>query len=160
MTRFASLLALAALSACIPMAQIQQQQQQHIARMCQDPNYAYESGYNSGLERRRLDTTWVDTSCMPAWRAQIRQSYESGYENGMQHAPIVVNGMGGGGRARGAVYVTQPSCTFSSDCDEGQSCRHDSASGQNVCMGGGYAGDACWFSSDCVSNDCSSNRCR
>lgn len=156
MTRFASLLVLA-LASCIPMGHIQQQNAQHVQRMCSDANYAYESGYNSGLERRRLDTTWVDTSCMPEWRAQIRQSYQTGYDAGMQHAPIVVNGMGaGGGRA---VVVTQPTCTFSSDCGEGQSCRRDSASGQNICMGGGYAGDACWFSSDCMSNECSSNRC-
>ena len=164
MTRFASILvaslSIALAASCVPMGHYQQMNQQHVARMCQDANYAYESGYNSGLERRRLDTTWVDTSCMPAWRAQIRQSYQTGYEQGMSHAPIVVNGMGGGGGARGAVYVSEPSCTFSSDCADGQSCRRDSASGANVCMGGGYAGDACWFSSDCVSNQWSSNRCR
>jgi hypothetical protein len=46
-------------------------------------------------------------------------------------------------------------CTFSSDCGDGRSCRADAA-GTNVCMGGGYAGEPCWFSSDCVSGSCDS----
>jgi len=50
-------------------------------------------------------------------------------------------------------------CTFSSDCGEGRSCRAD-RDGTNVCMGGGYAGDPCWFSSDCVSGSCSEKVCR
>jgi hypothetical protein len=75
---------------------------------------------------------------------------------------------GGGGFATGpapARHVQRgPSadvetCTFSSDCGEDRSCRAD-ASGMNVCMGGGYAGDPCWFSSDCVSGSCSDKVCR
>jgi hypothetical protein len=152
-----ALFVLAALPACVPMnARVEQANAEHVQRMCGDANYAYESGYNSGLERRRLDTTWVDTTCVPEARQQVRTAYQTGYEQGMQHAPIVVNGLGGGG---GTGYTAASSCTFSSDCGDGQSCRRDSASGANVCMGGGYAGDACWFSSDCVSNECTHNRC-
>ena len=55
--------------------------------------------------------------------------------------------------ARPATTSQLETCTFSSDCGEGRSCRAD-ASGTNVCMGGGYAGDPCWFSSDCVSGSC------
>jgi len=60
---------------------------------------------------------------------------------------------------RAVVVMQQQTCTFSSDCDEGQSCRAD-ASGTEVCMGGGYAGDACWFSSDCLSGSCDDKICR
>ena len=50
-------------------------------------------------------------------------------------------------------------CTFSSDCGEDRSCRAD-ANDTKVCMGGGYAGDPCWFSSDCLSDSCSNKVCR
>jgi hypothetical protein len=52
------------------------------------------------------------------------------------------------------------SCTFDSDCGQGRSCRM--IDGGKVCMGGGSAGDYCWFSSDCLSNSCdlSTKYCR
>jgi hypothetical protein len=53
-------------------------------------------------------------------------------------------------------YSTVETCTFSSDCGDDRSCRAD-ANGTKVCMGGGYAGDPCWFSSDCVSGSCDSS---
>jgi hypothetical protein len=161
MKRIALVVVPALFAACIPMnARIEQANAEHVQRMCGDADYAYESGYNSGLERRRLDTTWVDTTCVPEARPQVRTAYQTGYEQGMQHAPIVVNGLrGGGGRAGGYAVSATSSCTFSSDCGDGQSCRRDSATGADVCMGGGYTGDACWFSSDCVSNECTHNRC-
>ena len=153
--------ALAALSfflppfaACVmPMSsqEIHEANMRHVQRMCGDPNYAYETGYNHGLERKRLDTSWVDTSCMPEWRQQVRASYQQGYTSGMEHAPVVVRGVGGGGGVR--VYSSTETCRFSSDCGEDRSCRPDN-SGTKVCMGGGYAGDPCWFSSECVSNSC------
>jgi hypothetical protein len=125
-------------------------------QLCGDPNFAYEAGYNDGLARKRLDTSWTGR-CMPDFAQQARTSYQNGYAGGIEHAPIVVRGMGGGGGGRS--YSSGETCTFSSDCGEGRSCRAD-ASGTNVCMGGGYAGDACWFSSDCVSGSCDQKVCR
>jgi hypothetical protein len=115
---------------------------QQNARMCTDPGYAYEAGYNRGLARGRLDTTWVDASCAPEARAQVRQAYQNGFDRGVSNAPTVLHVSGA---AQG--------CRFSSDCGDGRSCRAD-ASGTNVCMGNGIAGDACWFSSDCTSGSC------
>jgi len=121
---------------------------QHFQRMCNDQNYAYETGYNSGLKRRALDTAWVDTSCAPEWRPYVRTAYQNGYQTGIQHAPVVIPGGGGGGG-----YATAVGCTFSSDCGTGQTCR------SNQCMGNGWAGDACWFSSDCISGSCDQKVC-
>jgi hypothetical protein len=123
---------------------------QHYQRMCNDQNYAYETGYNNGLKRYRLDTTWVDTTCAPAWRMQIRQSYQTGYQTGIQNAPVVVPL---GGSVGGTIQVSER-CTFSSDCGDGRTCR------SNQCMGNGYPGDACWFSSDCLSDSCDARVCR
>lgn len=119
----------------------------HVAKMCANPDYAYEVGYNAGHDRKRLDTTWVDMNCAPATRDQVRYNYRSGYEAGIARAPLVVPA-----RARTYSYVER--CTFSSDCGEGRTCR------QNQCMGHGYAGDACWFSSDCLSGSCDARVCR
>lgn len=153
MKRIALLLTVV-VSACVPMMsaqEIQEANQRHYARMCADPNYAYETGYNNGLKRKNLDTTWVDYNCAPDARVAVRQSYQTGYQSGMEHAPVVVRGSGfGGGRY---VYSSAETCTFNSDCGEDRSCRPD-ASGTKVCMGGGFAGDACWFGSDCVSGSC------
>ena len=102
------------------------------------------------LERRRLDTSWVDASCAPERQPGIRQSYQTGFQAGIEQAPIVVQGVGQSG---GVISVSEH-CTFSSDCGDGRTCRG------NQCMGNGYAGDACWFSSDCVSDSCNSRVCR
>jgi hypothetical protein len=135
-----------ALSACVfPMAD----NGQHVARLCNDQNYAYETGYNRGLKRSPMDTTWVDTSCAPEVRPRIRAAYQGGYQSGIEHAPLVVPVGGGGGG-----YSVAERCTFSSDCGEGRTCR------SNQCMGNGYAGDACWFSSDCLSGSCEHKVCR
>ncbi len=152
-----------ALAACLfPMStrEAEEANSRHVQRMCNDSNYAYESGYNAGLERKRLDTTWVDTGCMGSAQAQhTRASYQSGYQSGVQHAPIVVRGTGTSAAPAGGTSTSE--CTFSSDCGADRSCRADAA-GVKVCMGGGYAGDACWFSSDCLSDSCdgSSKTCR
>ncbi|HEY5948742.1 MAG TPA: hypothetical protein VIV40_24795 [Kofleriaceae bacterium] len=139
-------------TACINLARRDEAAEARRAeQMCGDPNFAYESGYNDGLARKQLDTSWT-MRCMPEYAQQARTSYQTGYAGGIEHAPIVVRGMGGGGRA---AYSSGETCRFSSDCGEGRSCRAD-ASGTNVCMGDGYAGDACWFSSDCVSGSCDS----
>lgn len=144
------------LAACIPSIRAAEEaNQQRVARMCNDANYAYESGHNDGMRRRPLDTSWVDTSCMPHNATQIRDSYQAGYNTGIQNAPIVVEGRGFGGTRTSRRAASAPECTFSSDCGEGQSCRAD-ITGTNVCMGYGYAGDACWFGSDCVSGSCNS----
>ena len=132
-----------------------QRREERRQRMCADPNYAYEIGYNDGRERWRMDTEWADT-CTPDVRAQVRESYQRGYQTG--NRPALVRGFQ---INVGGSYTSARACRFSSDCAEGQSCRAD-ASGTNVCMGGGYAGDACWFSSDCVSDSCdgSTRTCR
>lgn len=159
MNKLAALaLASLSLSACVlPMsaADMRAAQARHYQRMCADPNVAYETGNNDGLARRPLDTSWADTYCHPDYRQQVRTAYQSGYQTGMQNAPIVVEGrgFGGGGRSRYQASYAQ-SCTFSSDCGgDGYSCRAD-LSGTNVCMGYGGAGDACWFGSDCLSGSC------
>lgn len=136
-------------AACLfPMsrADIAAAHQQHVQRMCSDPNYAYESGYNTGLDRKRLDTTWVDTSCAFEVRHATRTAYQNGYQTGIENAPVHVRMHGGGTTA------IAERCTFSSDCGEGRTCR------SNQCMGEGYAGDACWFSSDCLSGSCDLSR--
>jgi hypothetical protein len=146
--------AVAASAGCVlhSQADLEAAHYQHMARLCGDQNYAYETGYNRGLERRPLDTGWVD-GCAPQWQPTIRASYQAGYQAGIQYAPVVVRHRGGVAPAPApapARYVER--CTFSSDCGDGRTCR----SGQ--CMGNGYAGDACWFSSDCLSDSCDLSR--
>lgn len=146
-------------SACVPMMSardIEEANRRHYARMCSDPNFAYETGHNVGLQRKRLDTSWVDTTCVPEARMQVRQSYQAGYQSGIEHAPIVVRGAG-----TTIVRGSAETCRFDSDCGEDRSCRPDNY-GTKVCMGGGYAGDPCWFSSDCMSDSCdvSAKQCR
>jgi hypothetical protein len=145
-------------AACvIPMSTrgAEEAQMRQYQRMCGDANYAYESGNNDGMKRRSLDTQWVDMYCVPEYRQQVRQAYQSGYQLGIQNAPIVVEGRGfGGGGGRARSYSSAQTCTFASDCGgDGYSCRPDS-SGTSVCMGNGYAGDPCWFGSDCLSGSC------
>lgn len=132
--------------ACIPMSRgdTMAARNQQIARMCSDTGYAYETGYNDGLGRRRLDTSWAQ-SCAPQVQADVRRAYQGGFDRGISNAPTVIQTR--------AEYTASATCRFSSDCGAGQSCRAD-ASGTQVWMGGGYAGDACWFSSDCVSDSC------
>jgi hypothetical protein len=104
------------------------------------------------MERAALDTNWADQYCQPDYRDQARQSYQNGYHKGIESAPIVVRS-NVQRSTYGRTYVPQSECRFSSDCGAGQSCRRD-RSGANVCMGGGGYGDACWFSSDCLSDSC------
>jgi hypothetical protein len=141
------LIAFALLASCIPMMHPTADYQ----RLCADPNAAYEAGYNTGAKRGRLDTGWVESQCAPQVQQQTRQAYQSGFNTGIANAPAIVH--------TGVIVTSQQTCRFSSDCGEGQSCRAD-ASGTEVCMGGGYAGDACWFSSDCVSGSCDAKVCR
>src|SRR5262245_32037875 len=114
----AILFVLPLLGACFSM--YREAHEQHVQRMCSDPNYAYESGYNAGLDRRRLDTTWA-MSCAPPIQAQVRQSYQTGYQAGIEHAPVVVRG------SAGYAAPVSASCRFSSDCGDGQSCRPDAS---------------------------------
>lgn len=149
------------LTACVNLhARSQQQLAYDHQRACTDAAFAYESGYNAGIQRTQLDTSWVDYTCTVSYRARTRDQYMAGYNNGMANAPIVIQGTVHHTGSVGVGYSGE-SCRFASDCGEGRSCRAD-ASGQSVCMGGGYAGDACWFSSDCVSDSCdiSSKTCR
>lgn len=132
------------LTGCV-FPDIEQANAQHIQRLCNDGNYAYETGYNAGLKRTRLDTTWIDTSCAPEVRVRIRENYHAGYDIGVANAPLVVP-------SSRRTYVVTERCTFSSDCGEGRTCR------SNQCMGEGFAGDACWFSSDCLSGSCDSEK--
>ncbi len=145
-----------ALAACVfPMTQ--QDTAAHVHRMCIDRNYAYETGYNHGLQRGHLDTGWIDTSCAPERRDAIRSGFHEGYNTGIASAAPDPGAHARGAReSRGTTRVvsSSASCTFSSDCDDGQTCR------SNVCMGNGGAGDACWFSSDCLSGSCDARTCR
>lgn len=150
------------LAACvIPMStrDAQEAQMRQYQRMCGDANYAYETGNNDGMKRRQLDTSWVNMYCAPQYQEQVRTAYQSGYQLGIQNAPVIVEGRGfGGGGGRSSSYAQ--TCTFSSDCGgDGYSCRQDN-SGTNVCMGYGSTGDACWFGSDCLSGTCSHKVCR
>jgi len=172
---------LVAMSCTIPMQnsgvtsygngyQLPQRDEQLIARLCTDPNFAYEAGVNEGQQRRPLDTSWA-VRCDPGWQNTLRDNYQRGYALGLQNAPIVVQAQpqlrsryiyGGGynsGAASAGAYTAGSECKFLSDCGEGRSCRRDSQAGVDVCMGGGFSGDACWFSSDCTSGRCDSNRC-
>lgn len=149
--------ALSSLAGCLNFGAMSRRDEaaeaRRIEQMCGDPNFAYETGYNDGLARKRLDTSWT-MRCAPAYAQEARTSYQNGYAGGIEHAPIVVRGIGGGGGGGGRGYTSSgETCRFSSDCGEGRSCRAD-ASGTNVCMGDGYAGDPCWFGSDCVSGSC------
>src|SRR3954463_6928766 len=118
------LLLLVFVVACIPIGgNMMAARNQQIARMCSDTGYAYETGYNDGLGRRRLDTSWA-ASCAPQVQGQVRQAYQGGFERGISNALWVLQTR--------AVYTAPAPCRFSSDCGEGQSCRAD-ASGTQVC---------------------------
>jgi hypothetical protein len=139
--------ALLLVGACVfPMsrADLEAASAQHVARMCHDLNYAYETGFNAGQKRHPLQTGWVDTGCAPERRASVRERYHAGYEAGIANAPIVVP----------VPAHAAEGCTFSSDCGDGRTCRG------NRCMGEGYSGDACWFGSDCLSGSCHAQVCR
>jgi hypothetical protein len=142
--RLVSLFVTILFAGCLfPMSQadIERANAQHLQRLRNDQNYAYETGYNAGLKRSRLDTTWIDRSCAPEVQVRIREHYHAGYNIGVSNAPLVVP-------ARSRTYVVAEHCTFSSDCGDGRTCR------DRQCMGEGFIGDACWFSSDCLSGTC------
>jgi hypothetical protein len=90
--------------------------QQRIDRMCNDPSAAYETGYNMGVDGRRLDTSWAD-SCAPQMAQQVRASYQAGFQAGAQRAPT-----------RAVITVATP-CSSGTDCPTGQICDFT----QNVC---------------------------
>jgi hypothetical protein len=129
---------------------------QHVQRLCTDPTSAYQAGYNAGYRREPMSADWADQYCSPQHRVGTKQSYMTGFQAGMNQAPpppqptmvpVVVVGATVG-------TTTQDACRFSSDCGAGDSCRHVSELGHNVCMGHGLRGDYCWFDSDCGSDEC------
>jgi len=148
MRSFFRLVALAVgLVASMGSAGIQEMQQTHINRLCGDPQYAYEQGYNAALKRQPMNTSWVEQSCLPESQPSARQSWINGYHAGAPHAPVVV--------VAGPAPAPVAQCRFSSDCGgDGYSCRQ--WQGSQVCMGYGRAGAPCWFSSDCLSDRCDS----
>lgn len=138
-----------------------QAEAQRVHRLCTDPAAAFQAGYNTGYQRAMMSADWADQYCEPAYRAGTKQQYLAGYQAGMGQAPpppppppvtpvIVVAPRHG----RAAAASSQASCRFSSDCYEGQSCRHVAQLGHSVCMGDGLRGDHCWFNSDCLSDTC------
>jgi hypothetical protein len=155
--RFLPLLVL--LAACFSYSQAGEA---HLQRLCLDTNYAFETGYNVGLNRGNLDTSWA-YSCAPERTASIRAAYQAGYQQGAVNAPIVVRGeytvRGTSSSSYSSsssypTYSTSPSwddgseCKFSSDCGEGRTCRF------GECYGNGWSGASCLFSSDCLSSSC------
>jgi len=126
-------------------AGIQEMQQTHINRLCGEPQYAYEQGYNAALKRQPMNTSWVEESCLLESRQSARQSWMNGYQAGAANAPVVVV----------AAPAPVARCRFTSDCGDGYSCR--AWQGSQVCMGYGNAGAPCWFSSDCLSGRCDGN---
>jgi hypothetical protein len=124
-----------AAAACVPP--MEASEPENVQQLCVNPQSAYETGYNQGMQRQHLDTGWVDVHCAPEMRQPVRQSFLDGYNAGASNAPTVV-----------AVPAA-----FSSDCGgEGYSCR--SWRGDRVCMGYGSPGDPCWFGGDCLSGTC------
>lgn len=142
---FAMVLLVVGVVASVGSAGIQRAQQDHINRLCGDPQYAYETGYNAALKHQPMNTAWVDQSCLPESRPSARQSWINGYQAGAANASVVVVGPGSS-----RPLVT--SCRFASDCGEGYSCRL--WQGSSVCMGYGSVGAPCWFADDCLSGRC------
>lgn len=134
-------------------AQIAQQQEELFLR-CSNPQVAFEEGNNDGIEHRPMSSSWV-TECPPEYQAQQYQAYTAGYQQGASYAPgVVVVAPATSAGVRVGTRAGVVSCRFSSDCGgASMSCRNWGGMGQ-VCMGQGYAGDPCWFSSDCLSNRC------
>jgi hypothetical protein len=137
----------------------------HLLRLCTDASAAYQGGYNAGYRREMMSADWADHYCQPAHRASTKEKYIAGYQAGVAAAPlppqpppvppvIVVAPQ----RRSAAMASDQETCTFSSDCADGQSCRHAARLGRNVCMGDGLRGDYCWFDSDCLSDRCQLRR--
>jgi len=124
--------------------------QQHYQQLCTDRQFAYETGFNNGIKRQRLDTSWANEKCSPHLAADARDSYLQGYNEGIERAPAAVVNV----RTSGVGYAPER-CTFSSDCGEDMSCRHWGGHGQ-VCMGYGGHNAPCTFSSDCLSETCRS----
>lgn len=125
--------------------------QRHYQNLCSDRQYAYESGFNAGVNRERLDTSWAREKCAPQVADDARDSYLQGYNEGIARAPAAVVNVNSTARAD---YGAE-SCTFSSDCGDDMSCRHWGNAGR-VCMGYGGRGAPCVFSSDCLSESCRS----
>ena len=103
------------LVACVNLrARSQQQLAYDHQRACGDPHFAYESGYNAGIHREQLDTSWVDSYCTASFRDRTRDQYMAGFNNGMVNAPVVVQGTV---QHSGSIRVyTGEACTFDSDC--------------------------------------------
>lgn len=126
--------------------------QRHYQRLCTDPQFAFESGFNSGLQRKPLDTSWATEKCAPQRVKDARDRYVAGYREGIENAPAAVP-LSVQVPARGGYAPAASSCTFSSDCGRGRSCR-SWGGGDRVCMGHGGLGDPCVFNSDCLSDSC------
>jgi hypothetical protein len=153
--RFTALLALASLLVLGCHGSLYALSQEHYRKLCTDRAFAFEAGFNNGMNRKRLDTSWANEKCGPRIRDQARETYVAGYREGIQNAPAVVpvsiHSVGG---VRGAVSSGGgDECTFNSDCGDNRSCRRW-GSGPQVCMGNGVFGDPCVFSSDCLSGSC------
>ncbi|HEY5927253.1 MAG TPA: hypothetical protein VIV11_36450 [Kofleriaceae bacterium] len=132
----------------------------HLHRLCTDASAAYQAGYNAGYRREPMSADWTHRYCAPAHRSTAAEKYIAGFHAGMGQAPappapppvqpvIVV-----APRSTRAAANSVDTCRFSSDCGDGQSCRHVAQLGQSVCMGDGLRGDYCWFDSDCLSDNC------
>ena len=146
---FRVVLLVVGLGAATGSAGLQEVQQTHINRLCGEPQYAYEHGYNAALKRQPMNTAWVDQYCLPESRPSARQSWINGYQTAARNAPIVVVSA-----APAPAPVAQ--CRFASDCGgDGYSCRQ--WQGSQVCMGFGRVGAPCWFGSDCLSDRCDGN---
>lgn len=87
-------LVLALLSSCVPYG-MTAHRQEALARLCMDPQAAYEDGYNRGLAREPMNTNWVDAYCAPEYRENQRQAYLAGYQSAAQAAPVVYAPYGG-----------------------------------------------------------------
>ena len=129
----------------------------YLYRLCTDANAAYQAGYNAGYRREMMSADWTHRYCAPTHSSAAAERFIAGYQAGMSQAPqppapqpvIVV-----APSAVGTATASVDSCRFSSDCGDGESCRHVAQLGQSVCMGHGVRGDYCWFDSDCLSDTC------
>jgi hypothetical protein len=157
-----SMLALATSTACISSDQLRRReydaQYQQAEQLCGHPDAAYQAGYNAGYGGDRMHGEWT-SMCVPDVRAQAFASYQNGFLQGANNAPIRVVHTVTPIRTRGFTTTTSSAssseCTFDSDCGGGGwHCR------DHTCMGYGGTGDRCVFNEDCSSDDCLGGTCR
>jgi|GEM_PF-6006922 len=97
-------------------AHLQQQNHAELNLLCSDTQYAWEKGFNTGIQREELDTRWARAGCVEAAQARTIAAYTAGYREGLEKAPTVSIGVG----AVPATSNVPPKCQMQSD-------------GQNVC---------------------------